>query len=173
MSDETLQNSTPKKPRWAKAFLTAFRESGNVRLACEAAKIDRKTAYNLRDADKAFAADWEHAQAEAADLLEEEARRRAYQGVQRLKFHNGALITIPVPSADGTPLLDKDGKPVMMPYVEHEYSDTLLIFLLKATNPEKYRERQQVEHMGKDGGPISVRFTEALHAVYDEPSADD
>jgi hypothetical protein len=113
MSDETPQTSTPKKrPRWARAFLTALRDSGNVRLSCESVGIDRKTAYNLRDADEFFAAEWSSALDESADLLEQEARRRAHDGVQRLKFHNGAIITIPVPSADGTPLLDKGGHEV-------------------------------------------------------------
>jgi hypothetical protein len=40
-------------------------------------------------------------------------------------------------------------KPVTVPYVEHEYSDTLLIFLLKGARPEKYRERADVRHSGK------------------------
>lgn len=173
MSD-VLQNPTPKKPpRWVKGFLTALRESGIVRVACDAAKIDRSTVYDHRIADATFAEAWDLALDEAADLLEEEARRRALQGVQRLKFHNGVLIKVPVPSADGTPLLDNDGQPIMVPYVEHEYSDTLAIFLLKGAKPEKYRERQQVEHTGKDGGPIAVRFTKALNAVYaDDPATD-
>lgn len=33
-------------------------------------------------------------------------------------------------------------------------SDTLLIFLLKAARPEKYRERYHTEHSGPGGGPI-------------------
>jgi hypothetical protein len=32
-------------------------------------------------------------------------------------------------------------------YVRH-YSDTLLSLLLKAENPDKYADRQQVEHKG-------------------------
>lgn len=35
-------------------------------------------------------------------------------------------------------------------------SDVLLIFLLKGARPEKYRERY--EHIGKEGGPITVTF---------------
>ena len=36
-----------------------------------------------------------------------------------------------------------------------DYSDTLLIFLLKGRRKERYAERQ--EHTGKDGGPITLR----------------
>lgn len=115
-------------------------ESGNIRLSCEAAGIERSTAYDLRKSDAVFAAEWESALDEASDLLEQEARRRAHDGVRRLKFDRGLPIMVPVVGADGLVVKDKDGKPELTPYVEHEYSDTLLIFLLKATNPEKYRD---------------------------------
>lgn len=36
-------------------------------------------------------------------------------------------------------------------------SDTLLIFLLKGRKPHMYRERYNVEHTGKDGGPIETK----------------
>jgi transposase-like protein len=36
-----------------------------------------------------------------------------------------------------------------------DYSDTLLIFLLKGRRKARYAERQ--EHTGKDGGPITLR----------------
>jgi hypothetical protein len=147
LSDQS-QNSTAKKPfpRWVKGFLAALRESGNVRLSCEAVKIDRKTAYNLRDADEDFARAWKDALEESADLLEQEARRRAYEGVRRLKFDRGKLITIPLLDDEGKFVLGGDGEPLTTPYVEHEYSDTLLIFLLKGVRPEVYRERGEMKH---------------------------
>jgi hypothetical protein len=155
---DTQHNTTPKKrPRWAKGFLAMLAESGNIRLACEAVKIERSTAYDLRNADKAFAADWEQAQDDASDLLEQEARRRAYEGWDEPVFGSmGAGL-----GSGQIGLVRKS-------------DSTLLIFLLKAAKPEKYRERQQVEHTGKGGGPIEHRFTEALNAVYPgEPSATD
>lgn len=41
-----------------------------------------------------------------------------------------------------------------------ETSDTLLIFLLKARRRDKYGDRQQLEHSGKDGAPIIITFGE-------------
>lgn len=41
-------------------------------------------------------------------------------------------------------------------------SDTLLIFLLKAHRPEKYRERFDHQHSGKGGGPIVLNITEEI-----------
>ena len=46
-------------------------------------------------------------------------------------------------------------------------SDTLLIFMLKAHRPDKYREKVQHEHGGKDGGAIPHTVT--VHFV--EPGA--
>lgn len=150
---EAQQNATNKKrPRWSKAFLTSLAISGIVGAACAAAEIERSTAYRLRENDETFAAEWEEALDTAADALESEARRRAERGVQRLKFHNGVLIKVQAESPEGIPLVDVDGNPIMVPYVEHEYSDTLAIFLLKGMKPEKYRDRHEVT--GKDGAPL-------------------
>jgi hypothetical protein len=133
---EAQQNTTPKKrPRWAKAFLSILAESGNVRLACQAAGIVRSTAYDLRNSDETFAADWERAQEEAADLLEEEARRRAHEGWEEPVF--GSMGQGQGSGQVGT---------------VRKYSDTLLIFLLKGARPEKYRDRHEVT--GKDGTPL-------------------
>lgn len=157
MVSDDGQNRTPKKrPRWAKAFLTSLAQGGNVRYACEHAEVARSLAYELRDEDPTFAADWLTALDESADLLEQEARRRAEQGLRRLKFHNGATIMVQAQGPGGELLVNVDGQPIMVPYVEHEYSDTLMIFLLKGIRPEKYRERTDVRHSGKvDIGALS------------------
>ena len=149
MSDSP-QNSTSKKPpRWIRGFLVALGATGNVSAACDAVGIDRKTAYNRRDTDEAFDEAWRDALDQSADLLEEEARRRAYEGVRRLKFDRGRPIMVPALGDDGLVIKDKEGNPELVPYAEHEYSDVLLIFLLKGIRPEKYRERTDVRHSGK------------------------
>lgn len=40
-----------------------------------------------------------------------------------------------------------------------EQSDRLLMFLLKAHRPDKYKDRSQVEHSGDGGGPIVITLT--------------
>ena len=40
-----------------------------------------------------------------------------------------------------------------------ESSDRLLMFLLKAHRPDRFKERSQVEHSGQDGGPITITMT--------------
>jgi hypothetical protein len=41
-------------------------------------------------------------------------------------------------------------------------SDTLLIFLLKARRPDKYKDRVSNEHHGPNGGPIQTQDVSAL-----------
>ncbi len=101
----------------AKLALTA-----NVSKACEAVGIERSTAYRLRESAEDFREAWEDALETACDALELEARRRAEEGVKKTVFYKGCAIA-----------------------EEREYSDTLMIFLLKAHRPEKYRERFDVE----------------------------
>jgi hypothetical protein len=156
----TTPNTTPKKgrkpdsvPDWRPVFLKELSNAGNVSAAALKAKVDRATAYAARDhKDKtepgarldaiAFARSWDNAMEVAIDALEAEARRRAVEGVDE-----------PVGWYKG----EAGGK-------VRRYSDTLLIVLLKAHRPEKYRENIHQEHTGAGGGPIEVRDLEAVRA---------
>lgn len=66
-----------KKRSWKPLFLAAFRNSANVRAACEAANISRKTAYQHRERDPKFAAQWDEAEQDAVDVLEARAWQRS------------------------------------------------------------------------------------------------
>jgi hypothetical protein len=92
---------------WKPAFLEAFSTYGTVSHACKVVGVGRRTVYDARQVDEAFAAEWAAVEDDVSDDLEQEAVRRA-----------------------------KDG------------SDTLLIFLLKARRPEKYRENTHITHAG-------------------------
>jgi hypothetical protein len=102
---------------WEDVFLEAIRQACNVTSACRLAGIGRRTAYNHREQDETFAARWDEAIEEGCDELEAEARRRAKDGVEKPVFWRGQRVA-----------------------TVQEYSDTLLIFLLKAYRPEKFRE---------------------------------
>jgi hypothetical protein len=148
---------TPKKgraARWVGPFLAALAQTGNVSAAATQGGVPRRTAYNHRGAVKSFAEAWDEALEVACDALELEARRRAQEGVRRLKFHQGDPVMVPALGPGGLPLRDANGEPVLVPYVEHEYSDTLMIFLLKAHRPKKFRENVRHEHTGDGGGPV-------------------
>jgi hypothetical protein len=148
------------KPDWAPRLLAALRESANVQLSCAAAGVPRRTFYNRRDADPEFAAAVAEALEDGCDLLEAEARRRAVEGVPRPKF-------------------DRAGRPIIDPatglqYVEREYSDTLLIVLLKAHRPEKFRENYRHEYASPDGGAVKpITFIEVVKTVERDPEPED
>ena len=132
---------TTRTPKKQAAFLAELSERGNVRDACTAAGIPRRTAYDWRAADPEFAGEWDSALDEAADLMEHEAHRRAVDGTEEPVFGSlGHQL--------GTGEVGRITK----------YSDTLLIFLLKAARPEKYRERQQIEHTGEIAQKVYAGF---------------
>lgn len=78
--------STPEKKRrrgageWIPTFLATLRNSGNVRLACQKAGIDRKTAYKWKERSREFREQWQEALDDACDVLEAEAWNRARGG---------------------------------------------------------------------------------------------
>lgn len=132
-SDRTRR--TPKKdespdPYAANAdayasFLDLLRGGHTVKHACDQAGLGRSTVYDRRGRDGDFADQWAEADEQGVEVLEQEARRRAVDGVEDFR-------------------IDRDG-------VEHpfrRYSDTLLIFLLKARRPDVYRDRFEHRHTG-------------------------
>lgn len=90
--------------------------------SCEQARLSRVAVYDWRAADPQFASEWDEAVEFGTEELEEEARRRAYEGVDEPVFYQGTEC--------GT---------------VRKYSDTLLIFLLKGRRPDKYRERVSID----------------------------
>lgn len=122
---------TIRTPKKREAFLSALALTGNVSEAAAACAIGRTAAYDWRRDDETFAADWDAALDEAADRMEREAFRRAVEGTEKPVF--GSLG-----QGRGSGEVGRI----------REYSDTLLIFLLKAARPEKFRERTEVRHTG-------------------------
>jgi hypothetical protein len=134
---------TPRPETVAKkaAFLAAYREMGVVSYAARTARIARETAHRWRREDETFAQQFAEARADAADKLEREAMRRAVEGIDRPVIHRGQLSSAWI---DENGQYVPEGSPNasgVVPLTMKEYSDTLLIFLLKAACPEKYRDR--------------------------------
>jgi transposase-like protein len=67
---------------------------------------------------------------------------------------------------EGTDRLEDEAKRRAM-----KQSDTLIIFLLKARRPDKYKDRVENQHTGRDGGPIVI--TAMAIAEPEEPKAID
>lgn len=112
---------------------------GNVKKACELSGMARSTVYRLRKNDPAFASVFSEAFEEGIDALEDEARRRAFEGVERPVFYQGKQCG-----------------------AIREYSDTLLMFLLKGARPGKYRDAYRVE---VNAANEAARDAEALRKI--------
>lgn len=131
----------------ARAFLAAYRVTASITKAAKAAKIERQMHYRWLAHSPGYAAAFEQAKDRAAQSLEDEAVRRAHQGVLEPKFWQGEMCG----------------------HVR-VYSDTLLMFLLKGMRPDKYRETWKGEISGPGGGPISLEG-EKLSRLSDEELA--
>ena len=96
-------------------FIRQLATSGNVTASAESAGVARHTVYEWRKHDPVFASKWEDALAIAVDALAMEARRRALDGVEEVRYFQGEAI--------GT---------------IRKYSDQLLMFLLRAYDPQTF-----------------------------------
>ena len=126
-----------KKKRFLRALLV---NHGNITKAHKSAGVSRQTPYDWRDSDTEFALAWENILLETGENLEQEAYRRAHDGVEKPVYQGGQLV----------------GR-------IREYSDTLLIFMLKARFPEKYTQVQKIAPTtpdGKEGIPLKITLPE-------------
>jgi hypothetical protein len=132
----TKKRAATRRRDWKPAFLAAFRETGLVAHACEAANVGRSTVYEARTLDEEFAVAWAQVEDEVSDVMERELYRRAVEGIEEPVVSAGKLVTTVT-----------------------KYSDSLLMFALKARRPEKYRDNVKVEHTGQVKQDTVVTFT--------------
>lgn len=121
MAARTTRTDKDKKS----VFLLALCRGTSISLACTKALLPRRTVYDWRDADEKFRVAWDEAIEAGTERLEDEAYRRAHDGVKKPIFHKGKRVA----------------------FVQ-EYSDTLLMFLMKGRKPDKYRDNSKVEVSG-------------------------
>ncbi|MFW5910280.1 MAG: terminase [Thiohalospira sp.] len=124
-----MANRTKFTTERQERFLEALRKIPIVTFAAHQAGVSRRTVYDHRDQDPAFARQWDEALEEGMDLVELEAHRRAVHGVQEPVVSKGEIIT----------------------YVT-KYSDALLGRLLQAYRPEKFSDKHQ--HQVTPGDPV-------------------
>ena len=109
------------KARNQARFLAAFQACGSVAKAARWAKVARTSHFEWLREDPTYRPRFVEAERQAARGLEDEAIRRAVEGVRKLVLYKGQPVYV-----HGEPLY------------ETEYSDRLLERLLEANNPEKF-----------------------------------
>lgn len=120
-------NDMSDPSNWKNIFIATLANTANIRAACIAAGISRTTAYNHKKGDAEFAEAWDEAMEEAIDTMEAAALKRGRDGTTRIKpiYQNGKKV----------------GEEVIV-----EYSDPLLLALLKAYRPQRFRETVDHNH---------------------------
>src|ERR1700757_4037730 len=135
-------------PARQQRFIKALSKTGCVTKAAALAGTSRTRVYELRKINPAFAAAWEEAEEAAADRLEDEARRRAVEGVPEPLVSAGKLVR------------DDDGQPIII----RRYSDNLLLALIKARRPPP---RQRSVHIQFPALRSIADATDAMGAISD------
>ncbi len=121
------------------------------------ANIHRQTHYDWLANDPSYPARFKEAQERAARTLEDEAVRRAHEGVHRPVLHRGKQVYV-----GGEPLF------------EIHYSDRLLIRLLEAYNPEKFgRRTEQIPWSGDFDDLTPPQLEKVMDALLRQAYGDD
>ena len=105
-----------------RSFLAAYAYCGRLTHAAKSAQCNWRMHYYWLKVDPLYKEKFAEAQAMAGDFLEEEAMRRAKDGISKAVYYQGEVV----------------GEEIV-------YSDTLAIFLLKGAKPDKYRDNVKVE----------------------------
>ena len=123
---------------WDQFFEAVISSGGNVSRACERMRVSRVTVYDRRDSDPEFAARLEQARDRGTDALEDEALRRAFEGVEEpVGFFQGVSYE-----------------------TRTNYSDALIQFLLKGNRPNKFRERISTDNINLNAEVSGDKYEE-------------
>ena len=133
-----------KKKR--RVFLDVLAKTGRVAEAARACGYtDTAGLQAYRRQDEDFAEDWNHALEAAAHVMEEEAIRRATEGVLEPVYYKGAVAGY-----------------------KTNYSDTLLMFILRGLKPETYRENARGSDMNINFGIAVLPMTAPSDGAWEE-----
>jgi hypothetical protein len=131
-----------------RAFLAAYKLTGDITRAAKAVPIDRGLHYRWLKISDRYVKAFQAATEEFADVLEGEAIRRANEGILEAVFYQGqpcGAIRV--------------------------YSDGLMQFLLRGMKPGKYSTRVSAEVSGPGGAPVEIRNAELAALDNDELAA--
>lgn len=135
-----LMDREPSKPQQKRtltsqqSFLSAFGDSGCVRLTAKAAGITRKTHYSWLRKDPGYADAFTETKRIAGDYIESIAVERATVGWKEAVYYQGKVCG----------------------YVRR-FSDGLLMQLLKGLKPDVYGVKRQ-ETSSPQGAPVQARI---------------
>src|SRR5450755_2966632 len=125
-------------------FLDAYSKGTSLSASARIAGVDRTTVYHWKE-DEDFARRFADAYEDGNDRIDDAILTRAVDGYEVPMLSMGKLVR------------DDDGEPMM----ETRYSDSLATLLAKSRMP-KYRDKQQLELTGSNGGPVQFQHLQGL-----------
>lgn len=125
MESNTIQQSQRARQQ---RFLACYGACGSLTRAARWSKIHRHTHYDWMKNSPDYPGAFAEAERLAARTLQDEAVRRAHEGIKKAVYYKGKIVGY-----------------------ETEFSDSLMITMLKATDPEKFRDRSDQRHSGPSG----------------------
>ncbi len=120
-----------KTPQNVAIILEHLAKGWSLAVALSLIGVNRRTFMRWKEEDAELRAAVEEAVEAGTDFIEQEARRRAVDGVDRPVFQQGECVGF-----------------------VREYSDTLMTQMLAGRRPEKYG-KQRLEHSGPGGQPVA------------------
>lgn len=117
------------------AFILELRKTGLEAKSAAAAGLTPSQLRRLYESDEAFQEEALDAMELRIDDFEEEAIRRAVEGVEKPVFHQGQIVGHVI-----------------------EYSDSLLTKVLMARRPKHYSDKKQLS--GPEDGPLRIVIEE-------------
>ena len=132
--------NTKLTPDLKEAFVSLLSELPNITVVSKMLGIHPSNIGRGRQKDSDFDEQCREAIEQGYDLYEEEARRRAVDGVVEPVFYKGMLV------------VDTEGEPMGI----KKYSDKLLEMLLKACKPRKFNPGAKIK-IG-DGEKVTLTF---------------
>jgi hypothetical protein len=131
-----------KVPAIVEPFLAELAHGASVTAAAEYAGVSRAMVFRWRRDDPEFAQRWDEAVQMGVDRLEDEAHRRAVHGVARPVYQGGARV----------------GE-------IREYSDTLLLAILRGKRPEVYARLDTQTNVNVEVRLTREQALERLHQL--------
>jgi len=119
-------------------FLYTYSETGNITKTCRLTGLTYERVSKRRKTDPAFNDAFLEAKELAIDMLEDEARRRGHDGIEKKIFHMGICVDI-----------------------VKEYSDGLLKFLLQSLRRDVFGVKQEITLPAVDTPPERVKDAES------------
>lgn len=163
-------------------FIEELSQCGSVSTASLLAGYKyTSSVYAMRRTDEDFAQAWQDALDVYADVLEKEAFRRAVVGIEKPLAYQGQFTYVMERDQNGKVLydltdegetdkegnpkltrtprykLDENGQPVVVAI--REYSDSILLAMLKAKKPQEYRDNTKIELANAPGETFKTEET--------------